>query len=490
LALVLSRWSARALGVVAATLLSSADAHDFAPCADADSAPLLQGSQCATHAVPLNYSSGAQGEQLRLFMRKFPSTNPSSNAAELWLLSGGPGESGATLYPFIARLRASFGDVDVIVPDHRGSGLSSRLCPKEEAVDSPGGMALAGAERGSCFASLTATAARTRQFSISNAARDLRSLLAARGGSPRTYLYAVAYGTQLALRALQMGALPLQGVVLDSLVPQEGDAAWDLSRRSVVADDIGRQVLARCDANAVCRDQLGDSAALSYQRVLDRFEQADLPKSLLGDLPGQDLKTFLGSLLDWPATRELIPSIIQDLEAGNDAALKAALATQQALAATWPALPQMSASTPLAAVISGSENNLRPEQTRGAVRQSHRGLLFTSPLPELLAEPAVPLYAPDKFFGQQPSAKPGMPPLLIFSGTLDAKTAWAGASQHVAALRASGLGLSWVTVESAPHFILWTAADCFQTQVQAFLAQLNRPGKSDLPAQLRCVSSP
>jgi pimeloyl-ACP methyl ester carboxylesterase len=464
-----------------ACLSATVCAHDFSPCEDAHSSPLLTGSQCATHAVPLEH--GAKSETLSLFIRKFPAvTMPARpRQGEVWLLSGGPGESGATLYPFIARLRASFVGYDLIVPDHRGTGLSSRLCAKEEAADSPGGSSLVDTEWATCWQSLNANPARTRHFSLSQAARDLRSLLAARGSSPITYLYAVSYGTQLVLRAFQMGPLPVRGVVLDSLVPPENDTQWDLSRRSIHVDDVGRQVLARCDADEACRKQLVESAALSLQRVLDRLDTGTLPASLLDEVPGRDLKMFMGQLLDWPAARVHIPTLIKELEDGSPASITPALAALQSAASQFAPLPQMVASVPLSALISGSENNLRPELTAGAVRQSYSRLLFTSPLPELLTQRGLPMYARDKFYGKPMPATSQLPPLLIFSGGLDPKTHLEGARKHVAALRHSAT-VSWVQAEGAPHFVLWTAPACFDTQLQRFL-------QGGLPSQLSCAEA-
>ncbi len=467
------------LGLVSVS--AAAQAHEFLPCDDANSQPLLGGSLCATHNVPLDH--GAKSEVLSLFIRKFPaiSTAAQRPQGEVWLLSGGPGESGATLYPFVERLRANFPGYDLIVPDHRGTGLSSRLCVKEEAADSPGGSALVGVEWATCWQRLNEDAARTRQFSLSQAARDVRSLLAARTGQPTTYLYAVSYGTQLALRALQMGPLPLRGVVLDSLVPLENDAQWDLSRRSIHVDDVGRQVLARCDADEACRKQMVESAALSLQRVLDRLEAGSLPATLLDEVPGRDLKLFMGQLLDWPAARVHIPAIIKDLEDGSAAAIKPALNALQEAAGLFPPLPQMVASVPLSALISGSENNQRPELTVGAVRQSYSRLLFTSPLPELLTQRGLPMYARDKFYGKPLPVTSQVPPLLIFSGTLDAKTHLEGARKHVAALRGSAT-VSWVQAEGAPHFVMWTAPACFDAHVRRFL-------QGGLPAQLSCAEA-
>jgi pimeloyl-ACP methyl ester carboxylesterase len=474
----------------------------FKPCADAEALPHLKGSLCAVHAAPLDHNaaapaaSNAAAEQVQLFVRKFPAHDLKADEAsrgELWLIAGGPGESGASLLPFVGRLQALFPGHDLVLPDHRGTGYSSRLCAKEESADSPGGTALVGAEWASCFGALIKTPARARQFSITHAALDLRALLQAQSSDTPVVIYAVSYGTQLLLRALHFGPLPvtsLKAVILDSLVPLETDAQWDLSRRSHAVDDVGRQVLAQCDANAGCRKQMVESAALSYRRVLDRLDPFAAPTAandpaaaalLLANVPGKNLPQFMGGLLDWPATRAHIPDVIHDLEAGQDTALKAAMAELQKAAALWGDDPQLPPSVPLASIISASENNQRPELTVSAVRQAQSRLLFTSPLPELLAQAGLPTglptYARDKLFGKQPKQ---LPPLLVLSGTLDPKTHFEAAGQHVAALRQSG-ALTWAVVQGAPHFILWTAPDCFAVQVKRFLGGA-RPLRADCAA--------
>ena len=86
-----------------------------------------------------------------MFLRKFPAPRPAASRGTVWLVAGGPGESGASLYPMLPTLRRAFPGFDLVIPDHRGTGYSTRLCPQEEAVDSPGGMALAGAEWATFF---------------------------------------------------------------------------------------------------------------------------------------------------------------------------------------------------------------------------------------------------------------------------------------------------------------------------------------------------
>jgi pimeloyl-ACP methyl ester carboxylesterase len=438
---------------------------DFRPCDDAASAPGLNGSLCARQSVPLSYAGNAAAgeETLSLFIRQFPA--PTTSKGTLWLIAGGPGESGASLYDRISVVRRSFPDFDLMLPDHRGTGFSSRLCPSEEAPDSPGGAGLVGAEWGTCFGSLASHAERARQFSITNGARDLAQLIGQRRNGTPTYLYGVSYGTQLILRTLQLSEMPIAGVILDSLVPPQTAGQWDLSQRSQVVDDVGRKVLAQCDAAPACSAMLGEPAAGAYRRLLNRGAQTP---ALLARVPGADLKRFLGALLDVPAARARIPALIKALANGGGDELDRVMADLTRAQASLGGYSQMRASIPLVSLISASENNLRTELTEQQVKSEEESLLFSSILPELMVKSSLPLYERDQYFGALPRS---LPPTLVLSGTLDPKTHYDGALAHVAALRRLGkVGL--VSVVDAPHFILWTAPGCFTRHVQAFLAAL------------------
>ena len=420
----------------------------FTPCADA----VLPGSLCALQTVPLSHGKpdGAAGE-LQLFVRKIPSQGKPKGS--VWLVAGGPGESGASFYGLLPTLRRSFPGYDLLIPDHRGTGYSSRLCPAEEAAGSPGGLALAGAEWGSCFAGLNAAPERARQFSLTHAAHDLRTLLGNTGGSGPVYLYGVSYGTQLVLRTLQLGPLPVKGVLLDSLAPPQRDPRWDLSQRSRVVNQVGLQVLA-------------DEPALAlYRRVLDKVA---LDPALLAAIPGKNLKHFMGSLLDVPAARARILPLLRDLDQGGTTELASVRALLAEAAASLGSYPQSALSIPLVSIISSSENNLRPALTAADIDREEAGLLFASPLPRMLLGGGLPAYAADAGFGELPAA---IPPLLVLQGTLDPKTPYAGAQAQVAALRQAGAGkVALASIGQAPHFILWTAPACFEQAARRFIA--------------------
>ncbi|WP_339873428.1 alpha/beta fold hydrolase [uncultured Brevundimonas sp.] len=438
-----------------ATLPRSMSADtDFVPCADADSHPALAGSLCALTRAPLSYTAADAGE-VELFVRQFPAEG--RRLGQVWLIAGGPGESGAGFYALIDRFHSSFPGHDLMVPDHRGTGRSSRICPEDEAEASPGGRDLAGAEWGTCFGLLESRAAWPQAFTITNAAHDLSGLMAQHDGGGKTFLYGVSYGTQLVLRTMVVAPpARLDGIVLDSLVPPEGDDQWDLSRRSQVVDAVGLQMLARCDADATCRARLGGSAEAAMRAVVDDPALAAL-------FPGEQPKLFFGSLLDSPDARALIPTVIVGVRAGDTGPLEAAQGRIEAQAAAFAAVGATS-SIPLVAVISASENNARPDLTRATVAAEASDLLFTSSLPGQLVGGAGYAYPRDAAYGTSPSR---LPPVLILQGDLDPKTPLAGARAHADRFRSAG-PVRLVTVEDAPHFILLTAPDCAVREMRAF----------------------
>lgn len=431
----------------------------FAPCPDAKDRPEFASSLCARMAVPLDYRQ-QDDRRLSLFVRKFPAAQRSKG--QLWLVAGGPGESGASFYPFLALLRAAAPGYDLMIPDHRGTGFSTRLCEAEEAIDSAGGTTLAGAEWASCFKTLNADADRTRAFSTSNAAHDLKALIDGLSQGRPTFLYGVSYGTQLVLRALTIAPPDrLDGVILDSLVPPETDPHWDLSHRSAVVDGVGRRVLASCDRTPSCRTSLGGPASTAMREVI-----AD-PKlrSVLGDNP----KYLFGAMLDVPEVRARIPVILADLRHGKVASLEEAKRRLGQVEATLLSYPQSSSSIPLVGLISGSESNARPNLTDAIVQREEREFLFASPLPGLLTRSSLPLYKRDDAFGRLPARTP---PVLVLQGTLDPKTPIEGAAAQVTLLRKRGR-VAQVTVNGAPHFLLFAAPNCLVPALSKFVENLH-----------------
>lgn len=434
---------------------------DFKPCADAGADPALAGSLCARTAAPLSYADPSLGE-VELFVRKFPAQGRSHG--QVWLIAGGPGESGATFYPLLDTFRASFPGLDLIVPDHRGTGFSTRLCPAEESVDGPGGARLQGQEWATCFSSLETGSARAKAFTVTNAAHDLRGLVDRYSGERKTWIYGVSYGTQLVLRTLAV-APPrrVDGIVLDSLIPPETTQTWDLSRRSAVVDQVGRQVLAACDADPDCRERLGGSATAAMQAVVD-------DPQLAAAIPGGRPKTFFGALLDFPELRARIPLLVAAARDGNRAPFQQVENDLGGLMGTFGRFPQSPFSIPLVSLISASENNARPDLTKAQIEAEEAAYLFTSPLAGQLVG-VSPTYARDEAFGKLPAK---LPRLLVVQGDMDPKTPYAGAEAHVELLRGAG-DVALARVGGAPHFVLFTASGCFTRTVRPFVEGSRQP---------------
>ncbi|MFC5460761.1 alpha/beta fold hydrolase [Massilia niabensis] len=453
-----------ALALLSLGTACAAHAVEFKPCPEAATDPALAGSVCAVEQVPADPSGAAGGAgtpgTVSLFVRKFPA--PGVARGQVWMIHGGPGEPGAGFYALVPTLRETFPGFDLVMPDHRGTGFSTRMCPLEEAPASPAGTALEGAEWVSCYAHLNANPAHTRQFSLTNAAHDLKRLLERTPRKGKTYVYGVSYGTQLVLRTLVLGAQHIDGVILDSLVPLQDDDKADLSRRSLVADAVGRRRLADCDADPRCSARMGERAEAVYRRVLARV---DKEPQLLAAIPGGNLKQFFGNILDLPSAGSQLPYLIKDIEEGKGDWAKGVLAGVDKDMATLGSFPQSPPSIPLVMLITASENNLQPGRTAKEVVAEEGDLLFASSLPGFAVNVSMPLYGRDALFAQLPAR---LPPTLVIHGDRDARTPHDAALRHIERLRKAG-PVRLHTARGVGHFVLWADRGCAKAVVTSFV---------------------
>lgn len=418
------------------------------PCGDPPAAASLANSRCMSVQVPLSHQQ-PEGPSIDLFVRRIPATGSAPHRGEVWLLSGGPGEAGASLYPMIAVYQRAFPGFDLIIPDHRGTGRSARICTKEESPDSAAGTGLAGAEWGSCIGTMYADPQRTGAFRITEAAQDVGHLLSQLRGEGEVVVYGVSYGTQLALRMLQVAPVPLDALVLDGLVPTETSQQWDLSRRTALVDAVGRQVL-------------GDARVPVLKQLLQQPDSAPWR----AQVPGGDLRRYFGVLLSFPALRDRIPQLVDDLARGDDASLKQSAHDLTAALAAMGQGGNNQPSLPLVMLIAASENNARPKLTQATVNEEAADALFVSTIPGLLVDSPVPAYAKDAWFGKQPGQ---IPRTLVLQGTLDPNTSYEGAREHAALLSSAG-PLTFHSVDRGAHLLAFAAPKCFAEATAAFLA--------------------
>lgn len=433
---------------------AGADNDRFVPCTDAADFPELTGSQCLTTSMPLHHES-PDGQSIDLSVRRFPAAETGKRRGEVWLVAGGPGEPGASLYPFLSTFRKAFPHHDLVIPDHRGTGESERLCPQQESLGSANGVALAGEEWGPCIGTLYADQGRASAFSITQAARDLSALLTRHRGDGEVVLYSVSYGTQLALRMLQVSPTQLDGLILDGLVPPENAPQWDLSHRTAVVDEVGRALLGEADAAAL-------------QRLLDT---SDPNATWREQVPGGDLRRFFGTFLNFPALRTRIPSIVAGLSKRDDTALRATVADLKSTVAELTRYPFSPPSLPLVMLISASENSERRDLSLETVEAEARTALFTSAIPGFLVDSPVPRYERDEWFGGTPAS---LPRTLVMHGTLDPNTPYSGAQAHAEILAKAG-PLTFSTVQRGAHLLAFVAPTCFVEAASTFVENTQVP---------------
>ena len=128
-----------------------AGAVNWSPCPVSSDESFGGGAECATIKVPLDWSD-PDGPKIDFFVKRLPAVMQPSRG-QLWFLNGGPGYSGAD-YDNFAKAQT----IDLYLPDHRGTGRSSRLgCPTYESDESEGGFNLSQAELPGCVDELIAT---------------------------------------------------------------------------------------------------------------------------------------------------------------------------------------------------------------------------------------------------------------------------------------------------------------------------------------------
>jgi len=218
---------------------------------------------------------------------------------------------------------------------------------------------------------------RTSAFSVTEAIRDLGVLMSGADRGGQVLLYGVSYGTQLALRSLQVNDLHLDGLILDGLVPPETTESWDLSRRAALVDQVGRQSV--------------DERSLQQYRTLLAVKDA----AWQNDVPGGDLRRFFAALLSFPTLRDRMPKIVQNLAEGDTRTLVATFKDWNAALAQLGQGGKNQPALPLVMLIAASENNARPELRLETVKEEANNALFVSPIPGLLVSGSVPRYPRD-----------------------------------------------------------------------------------------------
>jgi pimeloyl-ACP methyl ester carboxylesterase len=297
-------------------------------------------AECTQAKVPLDWSQ-PDGQQITYFVKRYRPPKVTTKA-DLWMIAGGPGAGGESFEAFAAAIAAA-GQVDVYMPDHRGSGRSSRLsCAMAEAQGTPLDYAISTDEMKQCLSAAGPDAGTTLAgFTPSNAARDIGWMVSQTRTSGRpVYVYGVSYGTYLTLRYLQLFPTGADGVVLDSLCSPDG---CFLSRIDTWANDGAKSFFDACGQDAFCSGKLGSDPWAQLGAALDKLDANSCPAANAAGFTRASIKPILNELIGLGGFdgRSIAPVLAYRI-------MRCSVADQHALAKAGPKLfPPAPASLPL-----------------------------------------------------------------------------------------------------------------------------------------------
>jgi pimeloyl-ACP methyl ester carboxylesterase len=299
--------------------------------------PPGRSARCGSLLVAEQAGSDA-GRALRLRFVVFPGKEGTQAADPVIYISGGPGEPAQIDAATIARwwswiARAPWlAEREIVVFDQRGVGVSEPQMNCPEIADAgyrifPQALAEADEARlwtdaaRRCHDRLVASGLDLAQYNTKAIVADLRALIGELGFR-RWNLFAVSYGTRVALEFLRDNAAGTRGVVLDSTYPPEARSYVDGPRNGARAFE---ELFRECAADAHC-DAAFPRLAESFERVVRRAIATPLDLTLADPRTGQPVpvkldgarlvETLFYGLYEWRETQQM-PALIAALDRGD-----------------------------------------------------------------------------------------------------------------------------------------------------------------------------
>lgn len=273
---------------------------------------------CADIPVPLEWGD-LHGGSVDVHVARLEATT--TPRASLWLLEGGPGAPGAWMIPFAARMHEEHPDLDIFIPDHRGTGgTAALLC--DPATDPPSTECLEALEE--------EHAAFIPYATTTESAHDVSTIAQRTSRAGVNILYGRSYGTFWAHRAVTLHPAAWDTYILDSPCHPSG---CNGARRDAEVDVVGRAFLSLCDDDATCSAAVGGDALALAETVVAAADAGACAGALAGGLTGNRLRQGLSMLLSDDKARSLIPAVLVRYERCNasDVAALTSLADYVAL---------------------------------------------------------------------------------------------------------------------------------------------------------------
>jgi pimeloyl-ACP methyl ester carboxylesterase len=451
---------------------SSASSLSFVACANAS------GFECGSLSVPLDRAGAVPGTVSLSVERRLAGSASSRDAVVA--LAGGPGQAALPLAGFIAEAIApALGSRDLLVFDQRGTGASDPLtCPVFEVLSPEPASAL--------FEQCASELGPARGgFTTQESVQDIEALRQA-GGYQKLVLYGTSFGTKVAEQYAERYPQNVEALVLDSVVPPEGQEPYAIPTFQAIAGVLGE--LCSNDACAgITSNPVGDIADLAAQ-----LRKRALSGSVYNGSGGRQASTLdEQGLLDIleagdlnPALRALLPAAVRSvLDHDPDPLLRLHLLSEGLI----PNVPIESSSGEASQEIdealfatTSCEESPFPWQ-----RNTPRATRLAEALAYLHAQPASDFYPFDAVTAYAnslipecagwPDASPAPPaqsalpdvPTLILSGEQDLRTPTADARALAAGIPDAQL----LVVPFTGHSVLGSdLSDCSALAVKAFFA--------------------
>ncbi|DAZ96106.1 TPA: hypothetical protein N0F65_000654 [Lagenidium giganteum] len=245
--LVVAASSAFIAGTRAQPFCQDQDSTSWTPCNASLPIPGASEFECAEVTAPLCHKGVCESKQtIKLFVKRLRATQDADNKPNVWLLAGGPGQAGTSLFDQDAATLRDMSEqgANFYMTDHRGTGRSAPLdCGKKLQ---PSGY-------GECFRKLLAQSDnKPEAFSVTSAANDVVHLATKFATNAETYVYGVSYGTYLTERVIHLAPKIVKGYMLDGVSADRNNPF------TYTSDDmmpVTKRLAEACEGNDFCRSK-------------------------------------------------------------------------------------------------------------------------------------------------------------------------------------------------------------------------------------------
>ena len=337
-------WSHSNTPAPTATAHAGSSAIAWGNCPFALGGNFVQGKnvRCGMLTLPEDRTNPT-GAKIHLAVAIFKAPSPSPAPDPVIFLQGGPGgriiqDVAQSIISGNMSLAAQFGNHDLILVDQRGTGYSTPSLQCSEVVQlqfhtnvnlSPQQQVDAQSQAlATCRSRLASQGINLSAYTTYNDANDIHDLITAMG-YPQVDLYAVSYGTRLALEMMRSFPQHLRSVVLDSTVPPQLRL---LAEVPVATARVFNTLFAGCVAEPSCTANYPNLQNVFYGLVpqlnahpatFQATDQSGDPadpengKSFTVTFHGDDLVNLLFSSFYVTQAIPLLPKMIYQVKGGN-----------------------------------------------------------------------------------------------------------------------------------------------------------------------------